>query len=122
MRKLNSGRWFTPLSAKSDYVQPHLKSGLITQGMRVRTPPNETCEHLSGTDFLFLGDTRTRHTFLSTVAYFRGASLRGFINPGHAAFYGTQDGNYWHPPGRGESCGATMPYGFELECAGWFLE
>eukprot|EP00961_Rhodomonas_salina_P075143 1008821-Rhodomonas_salina.1 len=60
-------------------------------------------------EFLFLGDTRMRHHFLATVAYFRGANLRGYANPAHPHFYGQANLDHWHPPGparsfqRGES-------------------
>ena len=47
--------------------------------------------------------------FLAAVAYLRGVNLRGFSNPTHPHFHGQLNDNFWHPPGRAESCGANMP-------------
>lgn len=132
MRKLCNGRWFTPLHPTVPFMQSHMKGGkvhswceklcdqtaLAVDGQAVHIHPNRTCDALKGTEFLFLGDTRMRHHFLATVAYFRGANLRGYANPAHPHFYGQANLDHWHPPGRQESCGTSMPHGFELECAG----
>eukprot|EP00282_Hemiselmis_andersenii_P007799 CAMPEP_0114127620 /NCGR_PEP_ID=MMETSP0043_2-20121206/10482_1 /TAXON_ID=464988 /ORGANISM="Hemiselmis andersenii, Strain CCMP644" /LENGTH=754 /DNA_ID=CAMNT_0001220727 /DNA_START=69 /DNA_END=2331 /DNA_ORIENTATION=- len=135
IKHLTNGRWFTPLHPTVNYLQPHIAKGskaaaycvtdcaqtpLATEGAHVHVPPDDTCKAINGSEILFIGDTRMRHTFLSAIAYFRGAALRGFVNPSHAGFWGARygDGGFWHPQGRGESCGESMPHGFELECAG----
>jgi hypothetical protein len=66
--------------------------------------------HLGCISCLFVSQTgaRAQH-FLAAVAYLRGVNLRGFSNPSHPHFHGQLNDNFWHPPGRAESCGANMP-------------
>jgi len=132
MRRLSNGRWFTPLHAKVPYQQYHLKPSkaasycetlcdqtpIAVEGQGVHVSPNSTCRALEGSEFLFVGDSRMRQHFLATIAYLRGVNLRGYVNPSHPHFYGQQNHEHWHPPGRAESCSSSMPHGFELECAG----
>ena len=132
MRELCNGRWFTPLHPRVPFMQPHLQKSKIrnyceqhcdqtpiaVEGQGIHVTANTTCKHIAGSEFLFIGDTRMRQHFLATIAYLRGVNLRGYANPSHPHFYGQQNEQHWYPPGRQESCGASMPHGFELECAG----